>query len=58
MLSKLFTTNIEHKQYIHEHMPEIRNWKWPYSGPKETPGETKEPTAVAEETVRSGALVK
>jgi len=53
---------IEHKQYIHEHgdddMPEIL--KWPYSGPapKETPGETKEPTAVAEETVRSGALVK
>jgi xylulose-5-phosphate/fructose-6-phosphate phosphoketolase len=51
---------IEHKHYISKYgddLPEIRNWTWTYSGSSgsQKPSETKSPTDVADETVRSGA---
>lgn len=51
---------IEHQQYITKYgddLPEVRDWKWPYAGgvQSQTTGETKNPTVVAEEGVRSGA---
>jgi xylulose-5-phosphate/fructose-6-phosphate phosphoketolase len=36
---QLVKKRIEHKQYIHEHgqdLPEVREWKWPYSQPVDT----------------------
>jgi xylulose-5-phosphate/fructose-6-phosphate phosphoketolase len=51
---------VEHINYISQYgddLPEVRNWKWPHSGAAEgqQPGETKAPTEVAEESIRSGA---
>jgi xylulose-5-phosphate/fructose-6-phosphate phosphoketolase len=58
---KLHDKLVEHVHYISKYgddLPEVRDWKWPYSGAatSEKPGETKSTDAADEGgTVRSGA---